>query len=190
MVQQQADHIEAQEVVARIRAGDHAAFEVLFRRHYRGLCRFAAGHVGSMTQAEEIVQTIFFRIWQRHREWAPRGSLRAYLYRAARNEAIKHLQRDRIRQGLAVPVTDALMAARTTADGEALQQELARAATHALAELPERRRLVFLLSRDHGLTYNEIAAVLEISVKTVETHMGRALAHLRERLEEFLPHLS
>ena len=68
-----------------------------------------------------------------------------------------------------------------------LGTELERAVRSAIASLPEKSREVFQLSRDQGLKYSEIAAVLEVSVKTVEKRMGQALAELRERLEQWLP---
>jgi RNA polymerase sigma-70 factor (ECF subfamily) len=164
----------------RIRHGDKAAFEALFRAHYEALCRFATRYVDSVEAAEDLVQEVFFDLWKRRHAWRPEAGPRAFLYGAVRNQGLKHQRWLRVREG--VQGHDALAdvagpqdPARTLQDRESL-----RTARQLIRELPPRRRSVFLLSRRHGLTYDEIATALDISVKTVETHMGRALKTLRE----------
>lgn len=179
------------EQVKRIRRGDRTAFEALFRAHYEALCRFAIRYVDSIEVAEDLVQDVFFDLWKRRRAWQPEQSARAFLYGAVRNQGLKHRRWADVRENVQghealADVAGPQDPARTVADRESL--EVAR---KAISELPPRRRIVFLLSRRHGLTYAEIATALNISVKTVETQMGRALKALRDQFSaQQLPLLS
>jgi len=166
-----------------IRNGDTAVFEVVFRTYYRRLCAVAYAHVGSPETAEEIVQDLFLKLWRQRDSLQITDSLQAYLYRAARNASLNHLNHRRIelRWSERVRATDPPVA--PAADDELGESELARAIDAGIAALPERCRLVFTMSRRQGLSYAEIADALGISVKTVEAQIGRALKSLREGLD-------
>ena len=113
------------------------------------------------------------------------GPLRAYLHQSARNRALNHLRHDRTVRQSEPHVRPPSEAARP--DARVSARELQAAVTDAMADLSPAQREVFEMSRRDGLTYPEIASVLDISVKTVEARMGRALRHLRERLAPWLP---
>lgn len=165
-----------------VRGSDRGAFECLFRKYYDPLCTFALGYVGRRDAVEEMVQDLFLHIWDRRAEWEPKGTVRAYLYTAVRNKAFNHLKRAQFSVALD---QEPDVFCHPPADGPDLalySKQLTVLATKAIGELPERRRLIFLLSRRHEMTYAEIADMLNISVKTVETQMSRALQHLRDRL--------
>ena len=173
------------ELVTRIIRGDREAFELLFREHYASLVRFAEGLVRSREVAEDTVQEVLFNLWRQRETLRVEESVRAYLFRSVRNRALNHLRNERVRHE-AVPhlVNEAPAAA--AGDSRVVEGELEQAIRNAVAELPPRCREVFELSRAQGLRYSEIAATLGISVKTVETQMGRALKTLRDRLAPFL----
>ena len=168
-----------------IRRGDRDAFEALFHTHYAGLCRFALRYEPSPEVAEDLVQDVFFNLWRRRHAWVPEHAPRAYLYGAVRKRALKHLRHEGVvaRWRTRAEVQPAPIA--SEADADLSCRELEAALRQAVDLLPERRRLVYELSREHGLTYAEIA--LGISVKTVEMQMTRALKFLRTRLVAFLP---
>jgi len=113
-------------------------------------------------------------------------SFRAYLLRSTRNRALNHIRHQRI---VAREAEAAALESRHAPSAEevTLALELERAVRHAIEGLPDNCREVFQMSREQGLRYAEIASALEISVKTVEKRMGRALAELRERLAPWLP---
>ena len=163
------------------------AFDALFRRHYRALCRFATRMLGGEAEAEEVVQELFLFVWERHDVISDASPSRAYLYRAVHNAALNRIRHQRVERrwadGEGHPVGQATDAPVDTMFEE---QELARAVRQAIAQLPERTRLVYTLSRQDQLTYAEIAATLGISVKTVETQMTRAFRRLRIALGPFL----
>lgn len=172
------------ELAQRIRAGDERALEEVFRAHYAGLTSFAIRFVRSRELAEELVQDLFLSIWSKREDMPSVESFRTYLFRAIRNRALNHLRREKLeRRWTEQAVDESEGAAPTHSDEVAIEGEVSGAIRAAIDKLPARCREVFLLSRDGGLTYIEIAESLGISVKTVETQMGRALKSLRISLE-------
>lgn len=188
----QDDH----DLIRRIRGGDKHAFEILYRTYFFDLCDFTHRYIRLPAVCEELVQDLFLNIWRRKEKLDPKGSCRSYLYKSARNRAfdyLKHLEVQReylkthtlekqseweaIKSDMQPQFSDEAIA----------DLELSEAISEAIARLPEQRKMIFLLSREDGLTYREIADVLNISVKTVETQMGRSLATLRKLLSGYLP---
>ena len=174
----------------RIRNGQRGAFAALFRTYASDLCNFAAQYVDNSATAEDIVQEVFCDLWRRRVDWRPQASVKAYLFRAVRNTALDHVKHLRVERAWEAEEknTDRGIHFRTPAD--ALQhRELKRAMQQAVEALPERRRLVYRLVRQQGMSYAEVADILDIASKTVENQMGRALKTLRERLSKFVVQL-
>jgi RNA polymerase sigma-70 factor (family 1) len=179
------------EWIARIRAGDERAFEALFRAYVDPLCSFAYSYTESRPAAQEIVQDLFCRLWERRDTLDVPRNVNAYLYGAVRNRAINHLRTRHVERALQrrmLRAEEAQQGARESvpAEDELNAQELAAAVERAVGEMTVRCREVFTLTRDQHLSYAEVAAVLHISPKTVEIHMGRALAFLRQRLKPWI----
>lgn len=170
------------ELLVRIKAGDDSAFDALFRRYYAELCRTANRFVRNEAQAEDLIQELFFGLWER-RDGLPDDltAVGGYLHRAARNRSLNFL-RDQNR----IPVDDAelplhLSSSALPSDGLE-QDDLRTRLHHAIDRLPERCRLVFTMSKLEDMSQREIAESLEISTKTVENQMTRAYRFLREWL--------
>jgi RNA polymerase sigma-70 factor (ECF subfamily) len=170
--------------IDRIRAGDVDAFEAVFRRLAPALRLFTARYVGSREVAEDVVQDLFLTLWRNRETIELHTSLQRYLFTAARNRALNHLDHERVVRRTRDAVRPPVEHAPTVEDG-LLEAELARGIEEAIAGLPARARLVFTMSREQKMTYDEIARTLGLSVKTVETHMGRALRAIRLHLREF-----
>jgi RNA polymerase sigma-70 factor (ECF subfamily) len=173
-----------------VRTGDEAAFESLFRAYAGPLYAFAYSYVGSQATAQEIVQDLFARMWERRETLEVPRSVYAYLFSATRNRAISHLRNRRVEHAF---LARALQAERLGGAPSGAPQEreldaqaLAEALDRAVRELPPRCREVFALTRDKQLSYAQVAEVLHISPKTVQIHMGRALALLRQKLGPWL----
>jgi RNA polymerase sigma-70 factor (ECF subfamily) len=166
--------------LAAIAAGDEAAFERLFRDWYPRLADHAWRLLGERDLAEDAVQEVFVALWRGRDRLPESAALPGYLHRAVRNRALNQL---RSRKG-EVADPDGQMVPTTEPDAPRRleEEQLASQLTTALAALPPRTREVFLLSREHGLTYAAIGETLGISVKTVETLMGRAIRGLRDSL--------
>lgn len=175
------------EVHARIRRGDIAAWEELFRTWHARLVAFATTLTDDAAAAEEVVQDVFGRLWRNRATIAIEHSLRAYLYTAVRNGAINLGARRRTERERRAPAAREEAARRGDASPpsplESLEAaEIAEVVRRAIGALPPRRREVLLLRWHHGLTHAEIARVLGISVKAVENHITRGLRSLKDRL--------
>ena len=174
-----------QEWVRKIRLGDGASFEQLFRSYCQPLVRFVRRYVGGTSIAEDLVQDVFVAVWSNRSRLDPEMNIRTYLYAAARNRALKHLRHGEVKRRSAGDVERALPPQKTPAE-ELQGNELAAGVAEAIEALPGRTRIVFSMNRFDRLTYAEIAEIQGVSIKTVETQMGRALKFLRDRLSHFL----
>ena len=177
--------MDDRETLQKIRAGDEGVYDAVFRSWYPVLVRVAGALVRDTDAAEEVAQDVMLELWRRRHLVPAEVSLRAYLLRAVRNRSLNHLRHLRVRRQ-AEPEVEALYDAPTSPDQPIVATELREAAQRALTELPPRCREIFELSRIHGLKYAEIAEALQISQKTVEAQMGKALRILRERLQPWL----
>jgi RNA polymerase sigma-70 factor (family 1) len=172
-----------------ISRGDKKAFEQVFKSYYALLCRYAKSLVNDLDEAEEVVQNTFYMIWNKRESLEITGSLKAYLYRAVHNDCLNKLKHLQVRKVHAEDYKHSNAGAYEDA-GKVLQgKELRQKIEQAIAALPEQCGKVFRLSRFEELKYHEIAEQLQISVKTVENHMGKALKHMREQLKDYLPTL-
>lgn len=162
------------------------SIEALFHAHYARLCAFVRRVVDSPEIAEEVVQDLFLRLWEQQESDYPPLLTKAYLYRAARNHAIDHLRRRRRERQWLVGKTLEPPSLASDADEDLRNADLARAIDAAIARLPDRCREIFLLHRQQELSYAEIAQALGLSIKTIETQMGRALKSLRLSLKDFV----
>jgi len=177
------DPLQAASWMERIRAGDEAAFERMFRLYYNPLCRYVVGYLGNRESAEDVVQSVFARIWD-DRSHCAVHDLEHYLYAAVRRAAMSHFRRAAVRRRVAPLLTLAYggQAAVSWADAEFEARDLRHRLERAMATLPPRTRAVFLLSRRDGLSYGEVASRMAISPKTVGVHIARALSVLRRVL--------
>ena len=173
-------------LLARLREGDEAAFDTIFRTWYEQLVALGDRMVRDRAAAEEIVQEVMLELWRRRDRLAADGSPQAYLFTATRNRALNYLRHLRVRaKGEPFLLPDEAAAER--ADFGAVESEIEAAIRDAISELPPRCREVFELSRIQGLKYSEIAQTLGVSVKAVEAQIGKALKLLRDRLAPWLP---
>lgn len=178
--------------IARIRRGDHAALTEVYAEYGVRLCAYAHRWTRSREAAEEIVQDVFLGLWRAREEWQFSGPVNAYLFRAVRNRVANHLRRDRValrfqERALATEERFGAGTGHGAPDDAVTQDELRASVQAAVAALPDRCREVFLLNREQGLTYAEIAQLQSVTVKTVEYHMGRAFAALRKGLAAWSP---
>jgi RNA polymerase sigma-70 factor, ECF subfamily len=179
------DSASDRDVLARLRAGDHRAFDEIFRQWYEPVVRSANRVLRDQGVSEELAQDVFLELWRRRESLAEDSSIAGYLMQAVRNRALNHLRHLAV-QRKSVVYVEALSEPAEHADAQAQASELQSALIQAIAELPPRTREVFVMSRERGLRYTEIADQLGVTVKAVEANMSRALRMLRERLAPFL----
>jgi RNA polymerase sigma-70 factor (ECF subfamily) len=186
MTDHQAPPDAAVQLLARLVAGDDAAYAAVFREWYAPLVRFTETLLRQRDEAEEVVQEVMLELWHRRATIDPTRPVQAWLFRSARNRALNVLRHARVVQHTE-PVVQSLAGAPPPADALVAERDLDAALHEALAELPPRCRDVFLRSRRDGLRNAEIADQLGISVKAVEGLIGRALKALRTRMQPWLP---
>ncbi|MEZ4941230.1 MAG: RNA polymerase sigma-70 factor [Saprospiraceae bacterium] len=168
-----------------LQLGDEAAFEAVFRRWYEPLCRYACRLAdGDMDEAEDVVQQAFVKLWEYRAKLQVAWSLKAYLYKAVHNACLNRL-RSRQVQSKYLDFTAQQPDTMLTQPDDTTP-ELRERFQQALDSLPPQCRHVFELSRFEALKYREIADQLGISIKTVETQMGKALRVLRVQLADYL----
>jgi RNA polymerase sigma-70 factor, ECF subfamily len=177
---------EDAELLRRLRAGDESAFDVVFRTHYSSLVGLAESLLKSREQAEDISQDVMLELWRRREALVLTDSLRSYLLRAVRNRAFNELRRVKIAKQKE-PMVRGEEATPAVGIAQREDDEVESAIAGALEALPAPVRETFLMSRQEGLKYQEIASRLGVSVKTVEARMGKALKELRDRLAPWMP---
>ena len=177
------DPLNEHELCCNLQNGDEKAFEKLFRFYYRPLCVFASRILQDEDEAEELVQDFFVKFWEKRTQIQIETSLKSYLFRSTKNLCLNRLKHEQIKiQHAKKVVADS---EEKDFDGQFIEVDLQKDIENSIAELPEKRREIFRLSREEGLKYREIAERLNISVKTVEAQMGLAIKTLRERLKKY-----
>jgi len=170
-------------LVERIRSGDHVAFEELFHLYYAQLCVFSNSYVKSLDFARDVVQEVLIKIWDNKENLFINQSLKAYLYTAVRNQSLNFIQQKKQIERLEIRLKKHEEFKSNIKNEEPDTEELTKKIWELVDKLPERRRTIFILYRKHGLSYSEIAEVMEIARKTVENQMGKSLKFLRDQLE-------
>lgn len=171
-----------------VESSDTSSFEKLFKKYYLQLTRFSYRYVKSKAIAEEIVQEFFADLWENGEMIDIQGTIKSYYYKAVRNKSLNYLKHQQVKnkydpiwmQQKQTPVIEF--------HDEKQEQRIKEAIEEAIKSLPERGKMTYKLHRFDGLTYEEIAEVMDISVKTVESQMSRSLKILRERLAHLLPY--
>lgn len=173
----------------QISQSNKSAFESLFKSYYALLCRYAKSLLNDVDEAEEVVQNTFYILWNKRESIEIKGSLKAYLYKAVRNDCLNKLKHLKVRKMHAEDYKHSMGMAYEDSGKLIQAKELRQKIDEALTTLPEQCGKVFRLSRFEELKYQEIAEHLNISVKTVEIHMSKALKLMREQLKDYLPML-
>jgi RNA polymerase sigma-70 factor, ECF subfamily len=171
------------ELFIQFKNGDSNAFKQLFRYYYEPLCIYASRILQNNVIAEEIVQDLFVKLWERRHSLAVESSVKNYLFRSVKNSCLNRFEHEKIKIQHAQHVI--AQAEEQNYDDQFLEVDLKKDIEESIASLPEKRREIFRLSREEGLKYREIAEKLNISIKTVEAQMGLAIKTLREKLKKY-----
>lgn len=176
--------MEDKAFIIKIKEGDKKTFEKLFRSYYPSLCHYAIRYVKTKEAAEEVVQELFLKIWKSRKTLNSDSNLSAYLYKATYTNCLAQLRKRKIRDRHNESISH--LSNYATHQSELETDEINSLITKTLSQLPERTLQIFKMSRHEGLKYKEIADKLSISIKTVESNMGRALRMLRTNLKDYL----
>ncbi len=181
-------------IVARIKGGDYHLFESVYMENYHSLIDYAQRFVFSKENARDIIQDTFIRIWEVRRSLPEDIHFRSYLFTAVRNRCLDFLKHQtQVNRYVQLRVKEleetGFQKKKQPEDPlEALiSKELQKKIIDTIDALPPRCREIFILSRFEGMKYKEISEKLNISVKTIETHMTRTLLALRDALHDEYP---
>ncbi len=156
--------------------------EVLFKEHFEPLCRLASKFIHDFDTSKDIVHEVFVSFWNKFDSLPADTQYKSYLFTAVRNRSFNHLRDSKKHLNIVDAEEE-----KAPEIGESIEtKELAIEIDFALNLLPERCREVFELSRFEDMKYAQIATHLNISIKTVEGQMSKALRLLREHLKDFL----
>lgn len=161
-------------------------FEQTFRAHFKALHAYACTILKDEATAEEMVQNVFYKLWEKKEQIQVQQSISAYLYKSVYYECLNYLKHTKVKSAYQAHAAYHQSENDNAADTTSMR-ELEKKLGEALQDLPEQCRTIFQMSRFEELKYREIAERLNISVKTVENQMGKALRILREKLADFLP---
>lgn len=176
-------------LIQRIQEGEEYAFEIVFLKYREPLCRYIWKFVRSTVLAEEIAQDVFTDLWAGKKTLNVSGHLRGLLFEIARNKALDYIKHQKIADQYLLDAKqwkdEELQANLLMTDGLD-SHSVDKMLKESMNELPPKGRQIFELNRNEGLTYLEISEYLDISVKTVETHMRRVFQKLRLSLKKHM----
>lgn len=166
----------------RVADDDCVAFEKIFKNFYKSLCSYSKQMVACPHLAEEIVDDVFCNLWRNRKKIQIGTSFRAYLITSIRNRSLDSIRKQK---GVRIYVLDHALAIESDqsvgCDG-LIYEELRLQIDAAIQQLPKQCQIIFRMSREQDLSYKDIAVKLNISVKTVDTQIGRALKHIRKTI--------
>ena len=167
------------------------AFEALFRLYYDKLLHIAIGYLMEYADAEEVVQDVFLKLWEKRNKLKKIDNINGYLYRMTKNKCLDYIKHNKIKLSHSKNDYDKRMSIqyqfiKDEAASLLLENELKKKITESIALLPEKCKCVFIKSRMEGMKHQEIAEIMGLSKRTVDNHISNALQHMRHHLREFL----
>lgn len=168
----------------KLKEGQKKAFDYFFERYYQGLCVYSIKIIGSESAAKDIVQDFFVRLWEKRKDIEIGTQVKSYFIRSVHNRCMDYISHQNVKAShidyqLHSASDDDLMVY------PLLDYELKQIIDSAIESLPVKIRETFILNRFEALSYQQIADQENISVKTVEYRIGKALTHLRKSLSDY-----
>jgi RNA polymerase sigma-70 factor (ECF subfamily) len=178
--------ISEKDLIVRLKGGDQTAFELLFHYYYPGLVVYSAQFTADQDEAEEIVQDFFFRLWQKHHQLIAGDSLKSLFFTSIRNSSFNFLKHKKIEERYLKEL--AAISGRHLAYDPDLYvlSELQEKIRSSIETLPEQCRKIFVMNRIQGMKNEEIALELNLSKRTVETQISKALKVLKVQLKDYV----
>lgn len=171
-----------EDIISAIREGNTVAFQHVFDSCYESLCGYAFTVLRDSAEAEDIVQSVFMKLWEKRDSLEIRQSVRSYLFKAVYNQCLNHIEHRGVKTRYqAYSQMDAVQA---STDAEPFPDDLDQRIRTAVDHLPPQCRKIFVMSRYDGLRYPEISSRLNLSVNTIQNQICKALRILREELKD------
>ncbi len=175
-----------QSYLVDIRPGNRAAFEAVFRTYYEDLSRYAFSILKRREESEDLVQQVFVNFWEKREQTIISGSLKSYLFRSVHNQSLNLIKHEKVKANYVEHSQYFNTKYHSEVEEELEGKELEGKIAEAIDTLPNQCRKIFIMNRMESLKYKEIADQLDISIKTVENQIGKALKVLRGSLASYL----
>ncbi|WP_298541457.1 RNA polymerase sigma-70 factor [uncultured Aquimarina sp.] len=185
----QREQIKNNFFIENLKEGNEEAFKILFELYYAKLLHITKGYISNAEDAEEVVQDVFLKAWKKRKYI--KSNVNGYLFKITKNSCLDYLRSKKYKLSSSKNTIqlEAFINHKALSDegsSSIIEKELAQKIQLAIDLLPEKCKNVFLKSRIEGKKNREISDELDISVKTVENHMSKAIKHMRVHLKEFL----
>ncbi len=178
------DNVDDNLLVTRIRQDNKDAFKSLYERYSKKIYFFSLKYIGNNVEVEELVQSVFINVWENRQSLDAGNSVKSYIYKAAVNYIYNYLKKKSIHARFIESQTDKDEIHSNLTYEQVFFHDLERSINTIVETLPAQQQKIFRLNRDAGLTHLEIASKLDLSVRTVENQMYRALKTIRTILKE------
>lgn len=174
-------------LLEKLSESDNSSYSIIFTTYYSDLVQFAGTFILDLDTCEELVQDAFVYFWENRQSLKIQTSLKSYLLKMVQNRCIDWLRHLKIQDQYNVYADHHLRLMENNTENYILYSELKANLEKALDSLPPEIALAFRLNRQEGLTQHEIAECQNVSVRTIEVRIGKALILLREQLKDYLP---
>lgn len=175
----------ANDIITGIKNGENKSFTLLYNMMYLPLCKYSNAILNDYEQSSEFVQEVFIKIWETRQRIDEESNFRAYMFQILHNTCINHLRHLKVRKRYLDHLEFVAKDIFIVDKDELVENELVNKIQLTIDSLSPKCREAFELSRFEGMKYKQISEVLNISQKTVESHISKALKSLRENLDEF-----
>ncbi|SMC82097.1 RNA polymerase sigma factor [Pedobacter nyackensis] len=179
MYTEPSDTAEDIELLTKVRNGDQLAFAQIYNQYRSKMYAYASNLCKSPETAEEIVQEVFIRLWQKKEQINTDLNFSAYIKKITLNHVLNHLKKVAREKSLQDEVFQYIEAIRNTTEDNLLQKELLKTYNEAIALLPPQKKIIYHMSRNEEMTHDQIAEQLNISKNTVKNHMVEATKFIR-----------
>ena len=186
--------IPSEELMARIAEGDEDVFEILVNRHQTSILNLIYRFIGDRTQAKDLAQEVFLKVWQSAQNYEPKAKFTTWIYRITANLCFNELKSARRKKWFSFnrsnedgehTFEETLSDSAPSAEDLLLEKERSRQISDALQSLPDNQRMALVLKRYDGLSYQEIAQIIGCSVSAVESLLVRAKRTLQEKVKNY-----
>ncbi len=176
-------------LLKRLKQGDPEAFTMLFRQYYKDLVLFGGNFLKNQMICEDIVQSVFLRLWNEKESLEIKTSLKSYLLKSVQNSCLDEIRHQKIVHDHEAWFSQYATLYEIDTENYILYSDLYNRLQEVLGSMPEEYRIAFEMNRFEGLKYHEIAVQLNVSVRTIEVRISKALKILKKELKDFLPML-
>lgn len=178
------ESIFGDDIILAIRDGDSATFKQVFSSCYEGLCHYAYTILRDADEAEDVVQSMFMKLWERRKDLEIKDALKGYLFRAVHNQCLNNIEHRAVKKKYQDDNLESISS--SVQHSETFPNELDEKIKKIVDSLPQQCRTIFIMSRYEELPHAEIAKNLNISVNTIQNQICKALKILREELKEII----